>query len=39
MLYIYILELTNNKYYIGKTTNPNFRLESHFDANGSAWTL
>jgi predicted GIY-YIG superfamily endonuclease len=38
MLYIYILELIASKYYIGKTTNPDFRLESHFNANGSVWT-
>ena len=38
---IYILELKNNKYYIGKTNNPTFRLEQHFNSNlrsGSAWT-
>jgi hypothetical protein len=38
MLYIYILELENNKYYIGKTTNPQFRLEQHFNSTGSSWT-
>ncbi len=41
MVNIYILELTNNKYYIGKTNNPEFRLEQHFNTNlrlGSAWT-
>ena len=38
MLYIYILELVLNKYYIGKTSNPDLRLESHFNADGSAWT-
>lgn len=38
MLYIYVLKLTNNKYYIGKTLNPDFRLYSHFDSNGSIWT-
>lgn len=31
MLYIYVLELESNKYYIGKTTNPAFKLENHFD--------
>jgi len=36
-IYIYILELSNNKYYIGKTTNPTFRIEQHFNTNGSAW--
>ena len=39
MLFIYILKLVNNKYYVGKTTNPEFRLNSHFDSKGSAWTL
>ena len=38
MVYIYILELENNKYYVGKTNNPKFRLEQHFNAEGSAWT-
>lgn len=31
MVYIYVLELTNNKYYIGKTNNPDFRLAQHFN--------
>lgn len=39
MLYIYILELDENKYYIGKTTNANFGLETHFNVGGSAWTI
>lgn len=38
MVYIYILKLRNNKYYIGKTQNPTFRLEDHFENNGSTWT-
>ena len=38
MVFIYVLELENNKYYIGKTDNPQFRLESHFNSNGAAWT-
>lgn len=38
MVFIYTLELTNNKYYVGKTMNPGFRLDSHFNANGSVWT-
>lgn len=38
MLYIYVLQLENGKYYIGKTTNPDFRLENHFQGNGSSWT-
>ena len=38
MVNIYILQLQRNKYYIGKTTNPNFRLDQHFNNQGSAWT-
>jgi len=38
MVYIYILKLENNKYYIGKTDNPEIRLNSHFNLNGSEWT-
>ena len=37
-MYIYILQLQNNKYYVGKTNNPNFRLDQHFDGYGAAWT-
>ena len=36
--FVYVLLLQNNKYYIGKTSNPNFRLAQHFNFNGSAWT-
>lgn len=39
MVYIYILQLEQGKYYIGKTINPQFRIESHFNFNGSAWTI
>jgi hypothetical protein len=39
MVFIYILELENNKYYIGKTTNPDFRLKQHFNSSGTQWTL
>lgn len=38
MVYIYILELETSKYYIGKTTNPKFRLDQHFNSSGSLWT-
>ena len=38
MVYIYVLKLEDNKYYVGKTSNPTFRMESHFNENGSAWT-
>lgn len=39
MVFIYALKLIQDKYYIGKTTNPSFRLENHFSSNGSAWTM
>tara|TARA_A100001015_G_scaffold291927_1_gene366672 strand:- start:1912 stop:2526 length:615 start_codon:yes stop_codon:yes gene_type:complete len=38
MLYIYCLLLENNKYYIGKTKNPQYRLEDHKKGRGSQWT-
>ena len=38
MIYIYAIKLEKGKYYIGKTNNPQFRLQSHFDSNGSSWT-
>jgi hypothetical protein len=36
--YIYILELVNNKYYIGKTSNPKIRISQHISEKGSEWT-
>ena len=38
MVYVYILKLENGKYYVGKTNNPEYRLNNHFNENGSAWT-
>jgi hypothetical protein len=38
MVYIYILKLKKGKYYVGKTSNPNFRIESHFNSEGAEWT-
>jgi hypothetical protein len=38
MVFIYALELSEGKYYIGKTTQPGFRIEQHFHLNGSTWT-
>jgi hypothetical protein len=37
-MYIYILELSNKKYYIGKTNNPKFRIQEHLEGAGSTWT-
>jgi len=38
MVFIYTLELEQGKYYVGKTNNPQFRLDNHFHSNGSEWT-
>ena len=38
MLYIYVLQLQNDKYYVGKTMNPHFRFDNHFSYNGTEWT-
>jgi len=38
MVFIYILQLEQGKYYVGKTTNPSFRIDKHFTSNGSSWT-
>jgi hypothetical protein len=38
MVCIYVLKLQNEKYYVGKTSNPQFRIESHFKNEGSEWT-
>ena len=38
MVFIYILLLELNKYYIGKTNNPDIRLDYHFNSDGSEWT-
>ncbi len=39
MVFIYTLALKYGKYYVGKTNNPYFRLDEHFNSNGSAWTI
>jgi len=38
MVHIYVLELVDGKYYVGKTNNPGFRIEQHFHSGGSMWT-
>lgn len=37
-MFVYIIQLEEGKYYVGKTENPEYRIESHFDFNGSMWT-
>jgi hypothetical protein len=38
MVYIYAIQLEEGKYYIGKTSNPNFRIEQHFESGCAMWT-
>jgi predicted GIY-YIG superfamily endonuclease len=38
MVYIYTLQLEEGKYYIGKTSRPDFRIEQHFQSGGAIWT-
>lgn len=35
---IYVLKLKGDKYYVGKTSNLNNRIEQHQTGNGSEWT-
>ncbi len=35
---IYILQLLNNKYYVGITSNLERRICEHFDGKGASWT-
>jgi hypothetical protein len=37
-MFIYILKLENNKYYVGKTLTPFKRITQHFKEIGSEWT-
>jgi hypothetical protein len=38
MVHIYVLELVEGKYYVGKTNNPGFRIDQHFHSGGAVWT-
>jgi predicted GIY-YIG superfamily endonuclease len=35
---IYILKLKNNKYYVGKSNDPQKRFKEHISGNGSSFT-
>ena len=35
---LYVLQLQNGKYYVGKSANPAARYKQHKDGNGAAWT-
>lgn len=38
MVYIYVLRLSENKYYVGKTKYPFVRIDDHLNHKGSSWT-
>jgi hypothetical protein len=38
MAHLYVLALEQGKYYIGRTSSLDNRIDQHFNANGSAWT-
>lgn len=38
MVYIYVLRLVKNKYYIGKSFNPYKRIADHYKRKGAIWT-
>jgi len=38
MVSIYILQLEQEKYYVGRTINADLRIDKHFSNNGSYWT-
>ena len=38
MEYIYVLELRNGKYYVGKTSDVDHRFQQHKNGTGSVWT-
>jgi hypothetical protein len=35
---IYVLELTNDKYYVGMSQDPTQRIAKHLNGQGSSWT-
>jgi predicted GIY-YIG superfamily endonuclease len=36
--YLYVLELANDKFYVGQSKDPDKRIRKHFNGSGSAWT-
>lgn len=36
--YLYVLELSNGKFYVGQSQDPDRRIRKHFSGSGSEWT-
>ena len=36
--YVYVLKLENDKYYVGKASDPHARYEKHLNGKGARWT-
>lgn len=37
-IFLYVLRLQGDRYYVGQSTNPTERIKKHFDGEGSSWT-
>ena len=37
-MYVYIIQLEDNRFYVGTTCNPQFSMSRHFNAAGTPWT-
>ena len=37
-MYVYIIQLEYNRFYVGTTCNPQFSMSRHFNAAGTPWT-
>ena len=37
-MYVYIIQLEDNRFYVGMTGNPQFSMSRHFNAAGTPWT-
>ena len=38
LIKLYLLELADNRYYVGQTDNPEFRFLEHVGNKGAKWT-
>ncbi|WP_447749018.1 GIY-YIG nuclease family protein [Pseudomonas nicosulfuronedens] len=37
-IFVYVLELSGDRYYVGLSKNPDQRIKEHFAGQGSSWT-